>query len=65
MTNCEQTNCATLFPSEENSELWLDDQFYCSKCDMELCSVCIFEHRTGTSISGLNCDSEILRGGRD
>ena len=64
MTRCEQVNCAELFPSEDNNEVWLDGQYYCVKCDMELCPVCIFEHRTGTSLTGLKCDNEILRGGR-
>jgi hypothetical protein len=32
---------------------------------MELCSVCIFEHRKATSISGLECDSEICYGSRN
>jgi hypothetical protein len=41
-----------------------DQQFFCVKCDMELCSICIFEHKKDTSISGLECDNEICYGSR-
>ena len=52
---CEQKHCAGR---------GADTQFFCTKCNMELCSVCIFEHRTATSISGLSCDNEICYGSR-
>ena len=41
-----------------------DQQFYCVKCNMELCSICVFEHRKDTSISNLECDMEIYYGSR-
>lgn len=41
-----------------------DRQYFCVKCNMELCSICIFEHRKDTSISGLECDDEICYGSR-
>jgi hypothetical protein len=31
---------------------------------MELCPICIFEHRTNYSKSGKECDNEICIGGR-
>jgi len=52
---CEQKNCAGRGQ---------DEQFYCYKCDKQLCSVCRFEHMKGYSISGLECDNEILYGNR-
>ena len=53
--NCEQEHCAVCGQ---------DRQYFCFKCNKELCSVCIFEHRKNTSISGLECDNEILFGSR-
>jgi len=41
-----------------------DEQFYCGKCDMELCSICRYEHMEGYSISGLKCDEYLIRGSR-
>jgi HD-like signal output (HDOD) protein len=59
MNNCEQKNCSKL------GHKWdFDEQFYCVLCDMELCSICIFEHREAYSISGLKCDNQICRGSR-
>lgn len=55
VVRCEQVNC---------SGRGMDRQYYCTKCDMELCSICIFEHRRDTSISGLECDNEICYGSR-
>lgn len=55
MNNCEQENC---------SKAEFNEQFYCVLCDMELCSICIFEHREAYSISGLKCDNQICRGSR-
>ena len=55
VVRCEQVNC---------SGQGQDTQYYCTKCDMELCSICIFEHRKDTSISGLECDMEICYGSR-
>lgn len=52
---CEQVHC---------SGHGMDRQFFCTKCNMELCSICIFEHRKDTSISGLECDNEICHGSR-
>jgi len=52
---CEQFNC---------SGHGKDRQYYCVKCDKELCSICIFEHKKDTSISGLECDNEICYGSR-
>jgi hypothetical protein len=53
---CEQYKCS----KSETTE-----QYYCCKCDMELCGVCIYEHRKEYSISGLECDNSILIGSRD
>lgn len=53
--NCEQEHC----PSTNETE-----QYYCVNCDMELCPICIFEHRTNYSKSGKECDNEICIGGR-
>ena len=55
VNNCEQPHC-------NKSET--EQQFFCSKCDMEVCGICVYEHRANTSISNLKCDDEILRGGR-
>ena len=52
---CEQKNCAGIGQ---------DEQFYCVKCDMEICSVCRFEHMKGYSLSGLECDNELCRGNK-
>lgn len=52
---CEQKNCAGRGQ---------DQQFFCFKCNMELCSVCKFEHMKGYSLFGLECDNEILYGNR-
>jgi hypothetical protein len=52
---CEQDKCANIGQ---------DRQFFCIKCDMQLCSVCIFEHKSGYSLSGKTCDNEILIGNR-
>ena len=54
--NCEQEHC----PSTNEFE-----QFYCVKCDMELCPICIYEHRTNYSKSGKTCDDEICFGTRE
>jgi hypothetical protein len=60
MINCEQNHC-----NKQNLNLDPREfQYYCVKCDMELCAVCIFEHRKGYSISGLTCDNEICYGSR-
>ena len=53
---CEQEKC---------SGQGQDEQFYCGKCNMELCSICRFEHMSGTTISGLHCNEEVLRGSRE
>lgn len=53
---CEQIHC---------SGRGKDTQFYCVKCNKELCSICIFEHKKDTSISGLECDNEICYGSRE
>jgi hypothetical protein len=53
---CEQPHCA---------EVGQDEQFYCAKCGMELCSVCRFEHMKGYSITGLECDNDICRGTKE
>ena len=42
-----------------------DQQFYCAKCDMELCSICRYEHMEGYSLAGLKCDMEVCYGGRN
>lgn len=42
-----------------------DQQFYCAKCDMELCSICRYEHMEGYSLGGLKCDMEVCYGGRN
>jgi len=52
---CEQVHC---------SGQGKDRQYFCVKCNMELCSICIFEHKKDTSISGLECDDEICYGSR-
>ena len=56
MTNCEQEHC----PSTNEFE-----QFYCVNCDMELCPICIYEHRRDYSKSGKTCDDEICFGTRE
>jgi len=53
---CEQDGCAGIGQ---------DEQFYCAKCGMELCSVCRFEHMKNYSISGLECDNDLCRGTRE
>ena len=58
--NCEQEHC-----NKRNLNLDPRDyQYYCWKCDKELCCVCIFEHQTDKSLSGLTCDQEIFYGSR-
>ena len=42
-----------------------DQQFYCAKCDMELCSICRYEHMEGYSLAGFKCDMEVCYGGRN
>jgi hypothetical protein len=42
-----------------------DQQFYCAKCDMELCSICRYEHMKEYSLAGLECDMEVCYGGRN
>lgn len=54
--NCEQEHC----PSTNEFE-----QFYCVNCDMELCPICVYEHRTNYSKSGKTCDDEICFGTRE
>ena len=56
MIICEQPKCAGVGQ---------DEQFYCAKCGMELCSVCRFEHMKGYSITGLECDNDICRGTKE
>jgi len=56
--NCEQNHCSESALNEG------DYQYFCVKCNMELCGICIHEHKTGTSISGLTCDNEICYGSR-
>lgn len=53
--NCEQDKCS----KSETTE-----QYFCHTCNMELCGVCIYEHRGDYSLSGLKCDNDILRGSR-
>ena len=55
VVRCEQVHCSGHGQNE---------QFFCVHCNMELCSVCIYEHKKDTSISGLECDNEICRGSR-
>jgi len=65
---CEQKNCPDLIVGEprngSGNPSVVDLQYFCCKCDMELCPNCVHEHRTGTSISGLTCDNEICYGSR-
>jgi hypothetical protein len=55
---CEQEHCSKTCLTVG------DEQFYCVNCDKELCAICIFEHKTNYSVSGLTCDNEICRGSR-
>ena len=59
---CEQEHCSkTALKSVGNIDA---EQFYCVNCDKELCAICIYEHKTNYSLSGLTCDNEICRGSR-
>lgn len=55
---CEQTHCSKSCIKKG------DEQFFCVNCDMELCAICIFEHKANYSLSGLTCDNEICVGSR-
>ena len=54
---CEQKGCQqTVLDSGNGVSL----QYYCEKCAMNLCPICIFEHSTFTSISGKTCKEDGL-----
>ena len=61
MTDCEQKGCSKTCINDNPS----NEQFYCFKCDKELCAICVFEHKKNYSISGLSCDNELCRGSRN
>ncbi len=61
---CEQTNCPDLIVGEHRNGVNGDLQFFCCKCNMELCPNCVHEHNSATSISGLTCDDQICHGSR-
>lgn len=44
---CEQPYCAGVGK---------DRQFFCMNCDLQICSVCRFEHMKNTSVTNKNCD---------
>ena len=55
---CEQKHCS------KSSTKKGDEQFFCVNCNMELCAICIYEHKANYSLSGLTCDNEICVGSR-
>ncbi len=58
--NCEQNHC-----NKQNLNLDPREfQYFCCKCNMELCAVCIYEHKSDSSLSGLTCDDQICYGSR-
>lgn len=60
--SCEQPKCQRSERDLNNEE---EIQYFCTKCDMELCSICLFEHRSGYSLSKLKCDNMICYGTRE
>lgn len=64
LVKCEQQFCARANTKLQRFASGADEQYFCTKCNMSLCNICIFEHRADTSLSGLTCDNEICRGSR-
>ncbi len=69
LVRCEQSHCPRVdaklkrFPNGK-STMAQDNQYFCVKCNMELCNICILDHKTGTSVSNRTCDAQVCKGSR-